>query len=173
MPLLMNNELARRENGKVEVRGGPVRVRWNLDDLVTSDGHKLHCAFTCSATALGDATERRMLEEVFLGRGQAVTTDAVVAHFAPALRAAAGKVAGKHTAAEWVEGDLKQPMIDGLCEAARRVAFSAGLEILAPAVGWRWERRWQNGPPVPSRRSSLGHFRNKSPPPSSGHRHPG
>jgi hypothetical protein len=132
MPLLMNNELARRENGKVELRSGPVRVRWNLDDLVTSDGHKLHCAFTCSATALGDATERRMLEEVFLGRGQAVTTDAVVAHFAPALRAAAGKVAGKHTAAEWVEGDLKQPMIDGLCEAARRVAFSAGLEILAP-----------------------------------------
>lgn len=132
MPLLMNNELARRENGRIEVRPGPVRLRWNLDDLVTADGHKLHCAFTCSATALADATERRMLEEVFLGRGQAVTAEAVVAHFAPALRAAAGKVAGKHTAAEWVEGDLKQPMIDALREAARSVAFSAGLEILAP-----------------------------------------
>jgi hypothetical protein len=132
MPLLMNNELARRENGRIELRPGPVRVRWNLDDLVTADGHKLHCAFTCSMTALADPSERRMLEEVFLGRGQAVTTEAVVAHFAPALRAAAGKVAGRHTAAEWVESELKQPMIEALREAAKSIAFSAGLEILPP-----------------------------------------
>ncbi len=132
MPLLMNNELARRENGRIELRPGPMRVRWNLDDLVTADGHKLHCAFTCSMTALADPSERRMLEEVFLGRGQAVTTEAVIAHFAPALRAAAGKVAGRHTATEWVESELKQPMIDALREAAKSIAFSAGLEILPP-----------------------------------------
>jgi hypothetical protein len=132
MPLLMNNELARRENGRIELRPGPVRVRWNLDDLVTADGHKLHCAFTCSTTALADASERRMLEEVFLGRGQAVTTEAVIAHFAPALRAAASKVAGRHNAMEWVEGDFKQPMIEALREAAKSIAFSAGLDILPP-----------------------------------------
>src|SRR3954451_12082203 len=132
MPVLMNNELARRENGRVELRSGPVRVRWNLEDLVTADGHKLHCAFTCSLTALADPSEGRMLEEVFLGRGQAVTTEAVVAHFAPALRAAAGKVAGKHSASEWVENELKQPMVEALREAAKSVAFSAGLEILPP-----------------------------------------
>lgn len=131
MPLL-TNELARRENGRLELRTGPMRVRWNLDDLVTQDGHKLHCSLTASVAALADASEKRMLEEVFLGRGQAVTADAVVAHFAPGLRAAAGKVAGKHAAAEWVEGELRQPMIDALREAARGIAFSAGVDILPP-----------------------------------------
>src|SRR5205809_1001565 len=64
MPLLMNNELARRENGKVQLRPSPVRVRWNLDDLVTGDGHKLHCGFTCSVTALPEPSERRKVEEM-------------------------------------------------------------------------------------------------------------
>ena len=78
---LLHNELARRDNGRLELRPAPVRVRWNLDDLVTSDGHKLHCAFTCSVAALSDPSEKRMLEEVFLNRAHAVTTQAVVAHF--------------------------------------------------------------------------------------------
>jgi hypothetical protein len=134
MPPLMNNELARRENGKLQLRPTPARLRWNLDDLVTADGHKLHCSFTCSIAALDEPSERRMLEEVFLGRGFgfAVTTDAVAAHFAPALRAAASKEAGHHNAADWVEGDLKQPMTDAIAQAAKAVAFSAGLEILPP-----------------------------------------
>ena len=107
MPLLAANEFARRgETGRLEIRPGPMRVRWNLDDLVTSDGHKLHCAFTASVTALSEPSERRMLEEVFLHRGRAITAESVIAHFLPGLRAAAGKVAVKHTAAEWVEGDL-------------------------------------------------------------------
>src|SRR4051812_50115491 len=97
MPVLMNNELARRDNGRIELRSGPVRVRWNLDDLVTSDGHKLHCAFTCSLTALADPSERRMLEEGFLGRGQAGATGAGGGHFAPALRGAAGGGGGGET----------------------------------------------------------------------------
>jgi len=132
MPPLMNNELARRENGRLQLRQGPVRLRWNLDDLVTADGHKLHCSFTASVAALDDPSERRMLEEVFLARGFNVTTEAVIAHFAPALRAAAAKAAGHHPAAEWVEGDLKQPMTDAVAQAAKGVAFSAGLEILSP-----------------------------------------
>src|SRR5947209_5760412 len=105
MPLLLNNELARRDNGRLELRPGPVRVRWNLDDLVTADGHTLHAALTCSVQALPDPSERRMLEEVFLGRGHSVTTDAVAHHFLPALRTAAARAAAKHTAAEWLEGD--------------------------------------------------------------------
>jgi len=132
MAVLTNNEIARRENGRIELRPGPMRVRWNLDDLVTADGHKLHCALTCSVAALADASERRMLEEVFLGRGQSVTADAIVAHFAPALRAAAGKVAGKHTAVEWLEGDFKSTIVDAIRGAAKAVAFSAGLEVLPP-----------------------------------------
>jgi hypothetical protein len=132
MPLL-NNEIARRENGRVQLRPGPMRLRWNLDDLVTADGHRLHCAFTCSVAALSDAAERRMLEEVFLGRGHTVTADTVVAHFAPGLRGVAGKLAGQHTAAEWVEQDaLRQPMIDALREKAKAIAFSAGVDVLGP-----------------------------------------
>ena len=133
MPLL-HNELARRENGRLDLRPAPVRVRWNLDDLVTADGHKLHCSFTCSVAALSDPSEKRMLEEVFLaGRTQAVTTQAVVAHFTPGLKNALGKLAGKHPAVEWVESDaLKQPTIDALREAARAIAFSAGVDVLPP-----------------------------------------
>lgn len=132
MPPLMNNEIARRENGTVKLRSSPVRMRWNLDDLVTADGHKLHCSFTCSIAALDEPSERRMLEEVFLMRGFIVTSDAVAAHFAPALRAAAPKAAGHHNAADWIEGDLKQPMTDALAQAAKAVAFSAGLDVLPP-----------------------------------------
>jgi hypothetical protein len=131
MPLL-SNEFARRENGRVELRPKPLRVRWNLDDLVTADGHKLHCSFTCSVAALSDPSERRMLEEVFLGRGHAVTAEAVIAHFIPGLRAAAGRVAGKHSASEWVDGDLKQEMVEPLQKAARDIAFTAGVDILPP-----------------------------------------
>src|SRR3954468_13438818 len=104
MPLL-HNEIAHRDNGRLELRPAPVRVRWNLDDLVTSDGHKLHCAFTCSVAALSDASQKRMLEEVFLNRARAVPTKAVAAHFTPALKAALAKLAPKPTAAEWVEAD--------------------------------------------------------------------
>ena len=75
-----------------------------------------------------------MLEEVFLGRGQAVTSEAVVAHFAPALRAAAGKVAGKHSASEWVENELKQPMVEALREAAQK--SNATLKELGPDIQW-------------------------------------
>jgi hypothetical protein len=133
MALLQNNEFARRENGRIELRSAPMRVRWNLDDLVTGDGHKLHCAFTASVSALSDATERRMLEEVFLGgRAEAVTVEAVVGHFLPALRAAAGKAACKRSAAEWVEGEHRQEMVDPLKDAARAVAFTSGLEVVPP-----------------------------------------
>jgi hypothetical protein len=132
MPLL-HNELARRDNGRLELRPTPVRVRWNLDDLVTADGHKLHCAFTCSVAALSDASEKRMLEEVFLNRAHAVTTQAVAAHFTPGLKNALSKLAGKHTASEWVESDgLKQPTVDALREAAKAIAFSAGVDVLPP-----------------------------------------
>src|SRR3954471_4520601 len=132
MPLL-HNEIARRDNGRLELRPAPVRVRWNLDDLVTSDGHRLHCAFTCSVAALPDASEKRMLEEVFLNRAHAVTTQAVVAHFTPGLKSAVSKLAGKHSAAEWVESDeLKQPTAELLREAAKAIAFSAGVEVLPP-----------------------------------------
>src|SRR5688572_2801075 len=137
MPLLPN-ELARRENGRLELRTTPMRVRWNLDDLVTADGHRLHCTFTASVGAINDPAEWRMLEEVFLTssnhRRHAVTADAIVAHFLPGLRAAASKVAGDHKADLWVKGDpaARQALTEALRESGKAIAFSAGVEFLPP-----------------------------------------
>src|SRR5688572_28345090 len=137
MPLLPN-ELARRENGRLELRTTPMRVRWNLDDLVTADGHRLHCTFTASVGAINDPAEWRMLEEVFLTttnhRRHAVTAEAIVSHFLPGLRAAASKVAGDHKADLWVKGDpaARQSLLDALRESGKAIAFSAGVEFLPP-----------------------------------------
>src|SRR3954467_3500686 len=77
MPL-MEQELARRSNGRLELRPEPVRVRWTFDELVTSDQHDARCTFECSVRAVDDATERRLPQEVpphspatLLGRGVA------------------------------------------------------------------------------------------------------
>jgi hypothetical protein len=137
MPLL-SNELARRENGRLELRTTPMRLRWNLDELVTADGHRLHCTFTASISAINDPAEWRMLEEVFITsshhRTYGVTGDAVVAHFMPGLRAAASKIAGDYKADHWVKGDAaaRQALIDALREAGKAIAFSAGVEFLPP-----------------------------------------
>src|SRR5688572_3389921 len=105
MPLL-DNELARRAdgglspdasaratNGDIEIRPTPLRVRWRLVDLSSSDGHELRCDFECSVRALPDPTERRMLREVLLQKRSRATDVDVAAHFARALQAAAAKTA--------------------------------------------------------------------------------
>src|SRR5258707_7415710 len=77
---LRDNELARREDGRVELRPRPLRVRWTLGELRSADGHELRANFTCSARALPDATERRMLEEILLGSRYAVSDDDLSRH---------------------------------------------------------------------------------------------
>src|SRR5215469_18611727 len=103
---LRNNELARRQDGRVELRAQPLRVRWTLGRLVTSDGHELRADFTCSARALPEPSERKMLEEVLLGSRYALSDDGLAGHFEPSLAAAAGKAAQKHSAAEWTGGEI-------------------------------------------------------------------
>jgi len=129
---LRNNELARRQDGRVELRAQPLRVRWMLDGLVTSDGHELRADFTCSARALPEPSERRMLEEVLLGSRYSLNDDDLARHFEPALTAAAGKAAEKHSAADWTAGDLKGEMVEVIRSAAQSVAFACGVELLAP-----------------------------------------
>jgi hypothetical protein len=129
---LRDNEIARRQEGKVELRTQPLRVRWVFDDLLTSDGHELRTSFTCSARALPDSTERRMLEEVLLGSRYALTDEDVAAHFELGLSAAAAKAAEKHTAAEWTGEQFKTEMIDALQLAAKPIAFGCGIELLSP-----------------------------------------
>jgi hypothetical protein len=117
-----------------------MRLRWNLDELVTADGHRLYCTFTASVSAINDPAEWRMLEEVFLtssGRGfrqHSITGESVIGHFMPGLRAAASKVAGDYKADAWIKGEAaaKQALIDALREAGKAIAFSAGVEFLPP-----------------------------------------
>jgi len=130
--LLRDNELARRQDGRIELRPTPLRVRWGLNELLTGDGHELRTVFTCSARAIPDASERRMLEEVLLGGRYALTDDDLANHFEPALRTAAGKVAQKHTAVQWVGDEIKDEMIDALRSAAKPIAFGCGVELLPP-----------------------------------------
>lgn len=132
MPL-RDNELARRQEGRVELRPNPLRVRWNLNELLTSDGHELRAVFTCSARPLADPTERRMLEEVLLGSKYSLSDDDVCAHFEPTLRSAAQKAAQAHAAARWTDDDAaRSEMTEALKTAARAVAFGCGIELLPP-----------------------------------------
>jgi hypothetical protein len=129
---LRDNELARRQEGRLELRPQPLRVRWTFNELLTSDGHELRAAFTCSARALPDPTERRMLEEVLLGARYSITDEDLAAHFERALSAASAKSAEKHTAAEWSGDHVAGEMVEALRLAAAPVAFGCGVELLPP-----------------------------------------
>ena len=129
---LLHNELARWKNGQVELRPQPLRVKWVFDDLVTADGHALKCTFTCSAQGLADPTERRMLQEVLLEGRHSVTDEALAAHFTPALRGAAERLAESKPVAALLEEDGKRQMAEALRAAGKPVAFACGVELLPP-----------------------------------------
>jgi hypothetical protein len=129
---LRDNELARREEGKLSLRPVPVRVTWRLADLSTADNHELRLSFTCSARILSDPAERRMFEEVVLCGRSAFLIDDLAAHFESPIKSAAATTSGKHTAADWLGGSFKEEMITALRKSAEAVAFGCGVEILAP-----------------------------------------
>ena len=131
MPLL-ENELARRENGRIHLRPQPLRVRWSLSGLVTADGHDVRCQFSCSVRGLPDDLERRMLGEVLLHDRPAAAERDVAEHFLPALRSAATKVAEATKGAELLDEAGRAKLIDALKAAAQPVAFACGVEVLPP-----------------------------------------
>ena len=131
MPL-HDNELARREHGSISVRTTPIRLRWSLDDLVTSDGHCLRASLSCSVRALNTPAERRMLEETFLMDDYAARTDRVVEHFQPPLRAAIAIAVANQPAEAWLANGARISLVDPIQKAANRVAFACGLECIPP-----------------------------------------
>jgi hypothetical protein len=122
------NQPARRD----DLADQPMRVRWSFDDLVTLDGHRLVTAFTCSLRILGEPAERKLFEETFLRDSTAVSTDDILNHFAPALRAAAAGVANRGNAEPLLADDARATWTDALRSAGNTVAFSCGIELLAP-----------------------------------------
>jgi hypothetical protein len=131
MPL-SESELARRNMGSLELRPEPLRVRWNFDELVTSDGHDARCTFECSARAVDNATERRMLQEVLMNGHSAITSEDVADHFERALRDALAKVIDSTPVGELLGDAKREAVIAALRTAGNRVAFACGLELLAP-----------------------------------------
>ena len=131
MPL-NDQELARREEGRILLRPSPLRMRWLWNDLATADGHTLSCTWTCSVRTLDESVERQMLAEAFLSNKNALTCEDVTAYFAPALRAAAAKTALSQNAAQWLGDNAGNPLQQALQAAAQKTAFACGLEVLAP-----------------------------------------
>lgn len=131
---LLPNEMARKEGPGFQVRSGPLRLQWVFDDLASSDGHRVRCTFVCSMTVVNEPSELKMLEEVFMARAGSVKADAVIAHFTPAFHGAAARILQGHKAEALIGQDAaaRQALIDALKQTGKAVAFSAGLEILAP-----------------------------------------
>ncbi len=127
-------EFARRDEQGVECRNEPVRVSWNFADLASADAHSLSCRFSCSVRIADSPSDRRMFAEVFLTSQPTVTTQTLAEHFARVLRSTANAFASQSKAADVVGGGgaEEQKWIGALTQAARPVAFAAGLELLAP-----------------------------------------
>jgi hypothetical protein len=130
---LLDNEFARRIDAtRVVTRDEPLRVRWTLEDLVASDGHRVRCAFACGVRAVNDASERRMLAEALLQSRAAAFEADVAAHFEPALRDARGRALAPRPAPDLVSDAGRQTLADALKAAAKPVAFGCGVEVIPP-----------------------------------------
>jgi len=131
--MLHDSEFARRTETGIETRPGATRLRWDLTELATSDGHLARGVFTSSARSLPEPNELKMLDEALLGSRSVVTLADVVAHFAQAISAAARKHARSVDAQTLLGDEGKQALTTALIEAASTVAFCCGVEMLPPA----------------------------------------
>src|SRR5439155_25453520 len=128
---LGENEFARRDVAGVETRPD-ARLSWSLDDLTTSDSHRLRVRFGCGARVADSSADRRMFAQVMLGIRPSVSVETIIEHFAPALKSAAAICAAGVSAVDWAEHRSDQTMLDALLSAANGAAFACGLEILPP-----------------------------------------
>ena len=131
MPL-QSTELARREAGKLELRPGPVRVRWRFDDLISSDGHQLRVSAGCSMRALPESAEQQLLQEVFLTNTASVTAERVAAYFHDTLRTAVAGLCQERRGTDLLSSAGNLALLEAMKAAGNRLAFACGLELLPP-----------------------------------------
>ena len=132
MPLT-SQEFARRSDRAIEIVPGPVRLSWTLSGMTSADQHTLTGEFACSAQLADNPTDRKMFAEVLIGHRIALTIADLAEHFAAVIRSVATETAPKHDASDWISGNgTLQEMIDAMAQAAKRIAFACGLEILPP-----------------------------------------
>jgi hypothetical protein len=130
--MLQDSEIARRIDGSIQIRPSGLRLRWELNELVTSDGHTARGIFAATVRALPEANELKMLEEAFLSGGSVASGADVVRHFAGAISMAARKYARECDAESLVNDDKRREMLVLVVAAARAVAFACGIEVIPP-----------------------------------------
>jgi hypothetical protein len=130
--MLYDSELARRTNGRTELRPSGLRVSWELSDLTTTDGHVAAGAFSCTAKGLATPTEQKMLEEAFLSARSSISAVDVSKYFAGAVQSTAREFARTHDAQSLLNESGRQSLTSLLMDAAKAVAFGCGLEMLPP-----------------------------------------
>ena len=130
--MLRDSEFARRTEAGIQIRPGAVRLRWDLTDLATADGHLARGTFTGSAAALPEQNQLKMLDEALLGSNPIVALADVVAYFADAILSAARKHARGVDSQTLLADEGKQTLATVLMVAADSVAFGCGIEILQP-----------------------------------------
>jgi hypothetical protein len=143
MPL-QEREIARTVDGRLELRPEGVRVRWELGDLPTSDGHLARGVFTCVVKPVDTEADRRMLVESLMsgrnatgdvGGGAArnsVDADHLAAHFQPAIKSAAERFAASATLEVLLDPATRTELTGRLVEAAKGVAFVSGVDLQPP-----------------------------------------
>src|SRR5580658_9351912 len=92
-----------RSDSAIQIAPAPMRLRWELTELVTSDGHVARGIFWATVRALPDANELRMLEEALLSSRSSISSADVVDHFSPAILSAARKSAAESNAKALLE----------------------------------------------------------------------
>jgi hypothetical protein len=129
--MLQESELARRAGGMIETRKTPLRLQWDFLDLATSDGQMIRARFSSAVGVLSEALEQKMLVETFLVSKDVATANQVKEHFSPSMRTALVNFCSRLTAEDVLSQSGELQLLQTLCDAAKAVAFSCGLEMLA------------------------------------------
>jgi hypothetical protein len=110
----------------------PIRARWALDDLLTSDDHRLSVVFSCSLQILSEPAEQKVFLETFLSERSAVKPQDIRAHFTQSLHGVAASLAQKEPATSALDAATHPRWIDTLRASANATAFSCGIGLLPP-----------------------------------------
>jgi hypothetical protein len=128
---LRQNEFASRDAGRVEFRSEPLRVRVELNDLLTADRQELRCAFEFSARVADQSADRQLFVELLMPDRPAVTREDVAIHLRPSIEAAASAATGQPIQAILSDAG-KSAFLNAIRKAADAAAFGMGLLILPP-----------------------------------------
>jgi hypothetical protein len=125
------NEFATRDGSRIDFPTDPLRIRFDLPDLVTADRHELHCVFECSVRVADHSADRQLFTELLMQGRPSVTRDDVALHLRPAIESAAQSAAAQPIAT-LLAGLGKTAFLESIRKSADAAAFNSGLIILPP-----------------------------------------